>query len=84
MSLFDELVIDTEKEGKRLNQHLPEFKAYLEYVYYFLKQRRVAKPLVVEIGILDGAQKKFYEKILNANYIGIDIDPKAPARRKDD
>jgi hypothetical protein len=35
--------------------------------------------LVVEIGILDGAQRIFYEVLMGATYLGIDIDPKAPA-----
>ena len=36
------------------------------------------KPIVVEIGVLDGNQKQFYEQLLGAEYISIDINPKAP------
>ena len=36
-------------------------------------------PLVVEIGTMGGHQKKFWTKLLKAEYIGVDLSPKAPA-----
>ena len=66
-------------DGKRLNQHLPEFAAWLLFAASHLSARGVGRPVVVEIGILDGAQRRFYEELLGAEYIGLDIDPKAPA-----
>ena len=75
---FQKSIEKAEEEGKRLNQHIPEFKAFLEYVSGYFKFNGVQRPIVVEIGILDGAQKAFYENILNARYLSIDIDPKAP------
>lgn len=76
---FDSLVSDMTFQKKRLNQHLPEFLAYLEYTKAYFDFCGVTRPVVVEVGILDGAQRIFYEQLLNAEYISIDIDPKAPA-----
>jgi len=70
---------DIRKVGQRLNQHLPEWQTFLEFVDSLFASRGVKNPVVVEIGILDGAQKRFYERILNATYIGIDVNPNAPA-----
>ncbi len=75
---FEKAIGKAEKEGKRLNQHLPEFKAFLEYASGYFKFNGIVNPIIVEIGILDGAQRAFYQSILNARYISIDIDPKAP------
>jgi hypothetical protein len=36
-------------------------------------------PLVLEIGTMGGHQKRFWQQLLNADYIGIDISEEAPA-----
>jgi len=74
MNQFDELLQSVEVEEKRLNQHIPEWRAFLEYAQGYFAAHGIAHPVVVEIGILDGAQRRFYKNILNAEYIGIDID----------
>lgn len=74
-----ELFEQVRKEGKRLNQHTPEWMTYLKYVKRYFDEKKITNPLVVEIGILDGAQRIFYEVLMGATYLGIDIDPKAPA-----
>lgn len=71
---FDELLASVEVEGKRLNQHTPEYQAFLEYAAGYFATHGIVRPIVVEIGILDGAQRRFYKNLLNAEYIGIDID----------
>jgi hypothetical protein len=76
---FDELVASLAKEGRRLNQHLPEWRTFLECTGNYLKDRGVNRPIVVEIGILEGAQKRFYEDLLGAYHIGIDNNPHTPA-----
>jgi hypothetical protein len=76
---FDELMASVEKDRLRLNQHVPEWRAFLEYVAGYLRAREVLRPVIVEIGILDGAQRRFYEELLGAEYIGIDINPISPA-----
>jgi len=70
---------DIKKVGHRLNQHIPEWETYLEFADMVFKNRGVDRPIVVEIGILDGMQKRFYKELFNAQYISIDINPKAPA-----
>jgi len=74
---FDELMISIGRDGIRLNQHVPEWKAFLEYADGYFLARNIIRPVVVEIGILDGAQRRFYEQLLGAEYISIDnkIEP---------
>ena len=69
---FDELMASLGTDGIRLNQHSPEWKAFLEYASGYFLARNITHPVVVEIGILDGAQRRFYETLLWAEYIGID------------
>jgi hypothetical protein len=76
---FKDLTESATAAGKRLNQHVPEYQAFLEYAAAYFRIRGIEHPLVVEIGILDGAQRRFYELLLGAEYIGIDINPSSPA-----
>jgi hypothetical protein len=76
---FDECLASVARDGLRLNQHLPEWKTFLEFAAAYFRERGIARPIVVEIGILDGAQRRFYETLLGAEYIGIDIDFNSPA-----
>lgn len=76
---FESILQALRQENKRLNQHTPEWLTYLNIASVYLAARRVDRPVVVEIGILDGAQRPFYEQLLGATYIGIDIDRNAPA-----
>jgi len=69
---FDGLVTSIEIEEKRLNQHIPEWRAFLELASGYFTAHGIMRPIIVEIGILDGAQRRFYENLLNAEYIGID------------
>lgn len=76
---FDALLASVGRDKKRLNQLVPEWRAFLDYCQGYFLARGIVNPIVVEIGILDGAQRRFYEWLLNAEYIGIDIDKKSPA-----
>lgn len=69
---FDDLMTSLGSDGIRLNQHIPEWRTFLEYVSGYFLARNITHPVVVEIGILDGAQRRFYETLLWAKYIGID------------
>ena len=60
-----------------IGQCLPEYKAFLEYAAWYFESRGITRPVVVEIGTWMNAQKQFYEELLGAEYIGIDIDPSA-------
>jgi len=51
-----------------------EWKAFLEFVDGYFKNRNIMKPLVVEIGIMHNEQQTFYRHLLDAEYISIDIN----------
>jgi len=70
ISLFHELM------KARPSQHSPEFSLYLEICEMYLKRMKIERPLVVELGIYNNAQKKFYEQLLNCTHIGVDISNK--------
>ena len=84
LSLVDGTEVNNMQGKNRLNQHIPEWKTYLEFVDGIFTSRGVYDPVVVEIGILDGAQRAFYEELFGADYISIDINPKAPATIRGD
>lgn len=67
LKLFDKLM------ELRPSQHRPEFRAYLEICEMFLKKHGIKRPIVVELGTYKGRQKKFYEQLFDAEYIGVDI-----------
>ncbi|GAG26087.1 unnamed protein product, partial [marine sediment metagenome] len=60
-----------------LSQSIPEWRAFLEYVYGYFRARDIKRPVVLEIGSEDNYQRRFYEELLDAEYIGIDNNPKA-------
>jgi len=53
-------------------QQPEEWMMFLQLCEMYLKTHGIKKPIVVEIGILYGTQRKFYEEFFNAEYIGID------------
>jgi len=55
-------------------QDWAEWQTFLEFVSAYFKNRGIEKPLVVEIGILHNEQQTFYRELLNADYIGLDIE----------
>jgi len=65
--LFNELF------EKRPSQHRREWLAFLEICEMYLKKCSIEKPVVVELGVYNNMQKKFYEQLLGAEHIGIDI-----------
>jgi len=72
---FDELSSSPKPTRSLLAQDISEWKGYLEFVKSYFDNRGIKKPVVVEIGIMHNAQKAFYEELLNAEHIGIDINP---------
>lgn len=70
LELFNELF------EKRPSQRKEEWLAYLEICKMYLKKHNIKKPIVVELGIYKNRQKMFYEKLLGAEHIGIDISDK--------
>lgn len=59
----------------RPNQNFLEWKNYLSFVQGYFASLGVERPVVVELGTQDGAQKEHYERFLDAVHIGIDICP---------
>ena len=59
---------------KKPSQHPPEWEMFLHICDAYLKKNNVKNPIVVELGILFGKQKKFYEQLLGARHIGIDSE----------
>lgn len=71
---YDELMAALPERGD-LMQENTEWFAYLEFITAYFKSRKIARPLVVEIGIYRGATRAFYEELLGAEYICLDINP---------
>jgi len=66
-------------QRKELGQDPYEWRCFLEFSAAYFANRTIFRPLVVEIGVWNGLQRRFYEKLLNAEYIGIDnLKPFAP------
>jgi len=68
-----------EKLMKRGNlaQHPPEWRMFLETCDAYLKKHKIKSPVVVELGVLFGAQKAFYEQLFGARHIGIDLNKRS-------
>jgi hypothetical protein len=57
---------------KELGQDPLEWRNFLGFCSDYFTSRGILRPLVVEIGIWNGLQRRFYEALLGAEYIGID------------
>jgi len=75
LELFNKLM-----EQGSPHQHLPEWQTFLEICEAYLKTHEIKnyilnlpQSIVVELGIERNGQKKFYERLLGAKHIGIDI-----------
>ena len=53
-----------------------EWRAYLEFIEAYFRNRNIDKPIIVEIGVHGGHQKQFYTELLGSEHIGIDIAAK--------
>jgi hypothetical protein len=73
---YEELMAALPERGD-LMQENSEWFAYLEFISAYFKSRKIVRPLIVEIGIYRGATRAFYEQLLGAEYICIDINPDA-------
>jgi len=68
IELFNTLIA----QGKPM-QNLCEWKFFLEFIENYFKGRGIKNPVIVELGTYQNKQKKFYEQLLGARHIGIDI-----------
>lgn len=71
---FNELMREVDANRRTLGQCRPEWQQFMEYAAGYFKNRGIEHPVVVEIGVCANAQKRFYEEIMSAEHIGIDID----------
>jgi len=60
----------------RPSQNMPEWRTFLEICEMHLKKHKIKNPIVVELGMWKNRQKKFYEQLLGAHHISIDISDK--------
>lgn len=51
-----------------------EWMAFLEFVQIYFRNRYIRRPLVMEVGIRRGNQKRFWVDLLGYQYIGVDVD----------
>ena len=58
---------------ERPEQHGHEWLTFLEICETYLKKHKIENPIVVELGAYRNCQKKFYEQLLGAEHIGIDV-----------
>jgi hypothetical protein len=71
---YDELMAALPERGD-LMQENTEWFAYLEFISAYFKSRKITRPLIVEIGIYRGATRAFYEQLIGAEYLSLDINP---------
>ena len=68
---MDKQLLDKLMEQKP-DQHSPEWLTFLDICDLYLKRHNIENPIVVELGIGDNNQKKFYEQLFGAEHIGVD------------
>jgi len=66
-----------------LQQEPSEWRMFLEIIDTYFKNRGITYPLVVEIGLYNNLQKRFYESLFNTEHIGIDINWQPDANAPD-
>jgi hypothetical protein len=71
LKLFDQIMTSFPIVG--FGQQPDEWRTFLEYVSSYFQARGIDRPIVVEIGIWTGHQRAFYEQLMGAEYIGIDM-----------
>jgi len=67
LELFDRLM----KQEHRPSQHLPEWQIFLQICEMYLN-KKIKNPIVVELGIWRDGQRKFWEELFGAEFIGVD------------
>ncbi len=78
-SRFEEVMEAIDQAGKCLGQDRIEWREFLRFAAAYFQGHGIAHPVVVEIGTLDGAQKRFYEALLGAEHIGISLPQNSSA-----
>jgi hypothetical protein len=68
---FNELLRGTDQT--KFGQQASEWKNFFEFISSYFEVREIKHPIIVEIGVWYGNQKKFYRELLDAEHISIDI-----------
>lgn len=76
LELYHELMTTGHSSVRKCGprQRRDVWKMFLQICETYLKEHRVKNPIAVELGIYRNHQKKFYNKLLNMDHIGIDIE----------
>ena len=69
LELFSKLMVKRNEPRQRLHT----WKMFLQICEVYLKECEIKNPVIVELGVMRNRQKQFYEQLLNAYHIGIDI-----------
>lgn len=75
-SFIDRYKVISEKIDEKklcIGQNRNEYLQFLIFAKAYFEILRIERPVVVEIGILHNCQKAYYEELLNAEHIGIDV-----------
>lgn len=72
---YRELMAEPVPAMRLLAQDAGEWFAFLQFVSGYFGEHGIINPVVVEIGVMKNAQKVFYEQLMGAEHIGIDINP---------
>ena len=57
----------------RVWQQPQEWRFFIEFIEAYFRNRDIRHPVIVELGTAGNSQKIFYETLLEAQHIGIDI-----------
>jgi len=71
LTKFDAAWRGFHQQHRTLGQDQSEWRAFLEYCEGYFRHRGI-RPLVVEIGVLHNAQRRFFIDLLGGEHIGID------------
>jgi len=71
--IMSDFSLDKIKDFTMPSQSVGEWQTYLEFIETYFRNRNIESPMIVEIGVGRGKQKKFYEELLGYNHIGIDF-----------
>lgn len=72
LELFDSFMV----KGSLPSQRPDEWRMFLEICEEHLKKHEIKNPIAVELGTFKGRQKIFYEQLLGAEHIGINVSDK--------
>ncbi len=64
LTIFNRLM-----RAKETRRHPPEWKMFMEICDLYLKQKKIKNPVVVEAGLIEDFQYRFFEQLLGAKIV---------------